>query len=400
MAVTFVGASEVGSPGGQRVSRLSTHMATQPGDIVVAFTWFSVWDTPAGHRADGSSMTTAGADWQMVDVGRSWRSTGTPTRSQSLLVVHAATATGAQTHALFSWPGTGAGAIRLMVWRGAKAWKLGGPMRLVSQQPTWPEVATAYPSDGLSLLLGLGLSAAPTGATLRGAFFYQLYVYERAFTAASPIPGASSAGYEAGWTYNLALLENVAPQPPSLLDLPTGSTRDLAAGLTVRWSPDGAQSHYELKRTTGGTSYWWTGSAWSTSETTVAGSATEVTLPSLANGGAAHTFAVRTKDDPARPDWSGWATATVTGLAPPTVSQVRIFLWGAPDVTAGSTLETRTPNIEVKGDAAAGATFTGWRAVIRHGSTVLYDTGITAGWWHRVAVEDALPNNQIGRAHV
>ncbi|MGB6771188.1 MAG: hypothetical protein WBF51_04205 [Candidatus Dormiibacterota bacterium] len=109
-----------------------------------------------------------------------------------------------------------------------------------------------------------------------------------------------------------------APLAPTITYPTSGQYLDVSSGLTVSWGYNGngaPQTGYQLKLDT----KYWTGSAWTSTNTWVTSSATSVSLPSgtpLTNG-SSHTLTVNTE---AVPGQGTSSSLSFTGEAPPTVT--------------------------------------------------------------------------------
>lgn len=413
--------SYVGQAWGVGTGYATASVATQPGDTVLAFLYIERLLVAEGYRADASSIAVQGGPWEVLDAGKAGRP-GIVRDQRDLGVIYQATATGSSVSGGFFFRPSdvphvvgyeGAGAyLRLLVYRGVRDVRLDAVRLPGYMRAAFPALYLPNATAGMVVRANIGQVAeyADPPHTKRPAGTpsedMRVRLADASFPESRDVPSFTNKPEGGGsyssdsWGWSISLAGRYAPAPPEIIEPAVGvdTTRDLSAGLTIEWLPapdHGTQATYQLRKTTSGTVTYWTGTAWSSTETTLTGTTTSVTIPALANGGAVHEFAVRYSST-TRPDLSEWATSTVTGMAPPTVTQVRIFRWGSLDMTAGGTLATRTPHVVVNGDAAAGATKTGWRAVIRHGTTVLYDTGIRNTWWRQVPVEEALPNNLTG----
>lgn len=409
--------SYVGQAWGVGSGFVSASVSTQPGDTVLAFLYIERLSVAEGYRADASSISVQGGPWDVLDAGRAGGAGSTTRDALHLGVIYRATATGSSVTGGWGYtPGHIAGPysdypslayLRLLAYRGVRDVRLDAVRLPGDVTPAFPALYLPNATDGMVVRASIGRRAgyADGAHTQRPSGFTPEHDDIRLADAPFPesrdvpshtnIPSGTGWAHES-WAWSISLAGRYAPPPPEIIEPAVGldTTRDLSAGLTIEWQPVtgyGTQEDYQVRKTTGSDVTYWTGTAWSATETTLTGTATSATIPPLANGGAVHEFAVRISST-TRPDLSEWATSTVTGMAPPTITDVRVNEGGG-YVAPGGTIASRTPSLDVVGDAAAGATKTGWRAVIRQGSTVLFDTGITSAWWVEVPVEQALPNN-------
>jgi hypothetical protein len=126
---------------------------------------------------------------------------------------------------------------------------------------------------------------------------------------------------------------NRAPYAPILVSPATGATVDMAAaGAKVVWQPsdpDGPgdpQTAFRLKRLkSGGSNEWWTGSAWTGSETNVVSTSTSVTFGAgLWDNGSSYQWYVATRDSGDPELWGPYSSA---GLS---AGVLELFATGGP----------------------------------------------------------------------
>lgn len=101
---------------------------------------------------------------------------------------------------------------------------------------------------------------------------------------------------------SIELLPQVDPYAPTLILPESGAILGTADAVEFSWrhnpaAPGGVQSGYRLKVSVdgGSTWQWWTGSAWASSETTVASAASSVTVPAMVNDTSGR-WSVETRD--------------------------------------------------------------------------------------------------------
>ena len=163
-----------------------------------------------------------------------------------------------------------------------------------------------------------------------------------------------------------------APLVPTPV-LVSPSTAGVEAGVvTVAWQPIDGQQSYAIRRTSGGASVYWTGTAWQSSPVTVSGSASSVgvDLP-----GGVWTLAVQVTVAGTASPWS--APVSVTAAAAPPAPTVAVSSWAV-----------RRPTITLSGSAGAGATLAGILVEVVQGGEVVESALVQPGTWQPERLPD------------
>lgn len=241
-----------------------------------------------------------------------------------------------------------------------------------------------------------GTNDAPgSGGTVRETDTVRVYLYngaptdatvsitEQAVSTVSTVAADDSGDRIDGWAQTLIFATVAGPDAPEILRPLTG-THDLAAGFTIEWEPVGEQTGFSARRRLGaGAWYWWNGTNWTTAtaETIITSTATTlaVAASAFANASSVYDIEVATKGDATRPELGTYATVTVTGKAPPTLSSAVV------SPLSGSNLTSLTPAVTLSGAAGSGGTFTGYRVRIDQdagsGWVERLDSGVVSSPW-------------------
>lgn len=237
----------------------------------------------------------------------------------------------------------------------------------------------------------------PTSGVVGGQSSAWATLTEQSFTTEDEIPSDDSGDRVGGWAQTLVFANISGPDAPQILH-PLAGTLDLAAGFTIEWEPSGEQTGYAVRRRLGaGAWYWWNGTDWTTATTETIITSTSTTLAvapgAFANASSVYDIEVATVGDATRPELGEYATVTVTGKAPPTLSSAVVTPLSGSDITS------LTPTVTLSGSAGSGGSFTGYRVRIDQdagdGWVERLDSGVVSSPWTVSVAQSASLTNGL-----
>ena len=239
--------------------------------------------------------------------------------------------------------------------------------RVQNERPVWP-ASPAVAAGDVVHVAALYYPSLPSGDVQR-AVGEGYIVSDR--TTSGVVAAATSTGLRTDGVALTVHLSSAPVVPTPVLVSP--STAGVEAGMVpVAWQPVTGQQSYAIRRTSGGTSVYWTGTAWQSSPIAVSGSALSVSvdLP-----GGVWTLAVQVTVAGTASAWS--APVSVTAAAAPAAPTVVVSSWAV-----------RRPTITVTGSAGSGAVLAGYRIEVLSAGELIETTLDDDGVWQPSGLPD------------
>lgn len=349
------------------------HVATYQGGLAASVSW-AAGDTLVavlGTATEGVSGPSLSGDWVLVgserlvlgrgpSLGQAWQHVSVWTRTT--------TSAGSEVVRPDGMDGPGGLSYGMVVLRYSSSFvRATIGRRVQNEKPLWPASPEAAAGDVVHVGL-LYAAQSPTGDTQRWDFMLTT-ASDRATSGV--VPAVLGSARTDGMVWTIHLSSSRAAATPRLVE-PAVSGVDVAAPVTVAWQPIPGQTAYSLRRMSGSTVQYWTGSTWQTGSASVSTSASSVAVPLSAG---TWTLAVQVTVGGLQSAWSPGVVVVAASL--PAQPSVSVSSWAV-----------RRPTITVSGSAGAGAVRSGYQIEVVSGGVVVESTLSASGVWQPERMPD------------